>query len=92
MENKQTLDWKQILEQFKVSGKSARKFAIDQGVSYHALNYNIRKERAKGKKKTVSTQRMIPLPIPSTKAMSPSPELTISMEVGSVTIRISFCP
>jgi hypothetical protein len=90
MENKQTLDWKQILEQFKTSGKSARKFAIDQGVSYHALNYNIRKERAQGKKKTASTQRMIPLPIPSIKAMPSSSEVTISMEAGSVTIRISL--
>lgn len=88
MENKQTPDWKQLLEQLKTSDKSAKQFAVDQGVSYHALQYNIRKARAQDKKNTSSGQRMVALPLPASKTMSIFPEVSISMEAGSVTIRI----
>ena len=45
MENKQIPDWKQLLEKFKVSYQSARQFATEQKISYHALQYHLRKER-----------------------------------------------
>lgn len=88
MENITTPDWKQILEQFRSSGQSARKFAANQGVNYNTLNYHIRKDREQNMGKNRS--RFVRLPVHSPQKIQPFPEIRVTVEAGSATIRINF--
>lgn len=92
MENVKSRDWKQTLEEFNASGLSARKFAESHGMSYHTLNHQIRKEREKRKSGTVKSPGFIQLPVKGETRTKLNPEIVVSVEDRSVTIKVKFEP
>jgi hypothetical protein len=91
MKTKTQREWTEILKHYKASGMNARKFAAEQAINYHTLRYHQKKERgATPVNQTNPEKRIVPIPI-SAGTVTASPtgtEIKITVESGSVTIRI----
>lgn len=90
MEKIQTPDWTQVLDKFRASRLSVRKFAGTHGINYHALIYHIRKEREQNSRHSKKKTEFVQLPVIQQSSGSLKPGVTVQVEERSVTIKVDF--
>lgn len=91
MKRSQVFDWKQIIEDFKTSGLSARAFAEARELSVHSLRHQIQKDKATSSV-TTDSKGFVQIPLRHGVQNLHTPEISVIVENGSTTIHIGFKP